>query len=529
MNKSASDPVATTKSGVVRGSQAPGEGAVFAGIPFAAPPIGTLRFRPPQPPSPWPSTRDATQFAPAPPQNRVMPPPGSGQAGTPGTAAGTERGAALLAAARQMAEVSSEDCLYLNVWTPSVQGRAPVLVWVYGGGFETGSASPPKFDGAAVSRLLGAVVVAANYRLGALGWLMPSGTDAAHWAHSANLGLQDQAAALRWVRDNIAAFGGNPDNITVAGASAGAFSVGALLALAGASGTFHKAALQSGSTARVTPAKTATAVTRDLMSTLGVDSMAALQHVPLDQLLDAQRQVVDNDLGTRWLPGGRGWGVVLDGQVLTRHPHYAVADGCAAGIPLLVGANRDEFRMFAALSGDTYRPSHEAQLRDEMTNAGVRRPSELVEAYRARLHDGSAVLPEPWDELHELRTLFLTDAIYRAPATRLADAQARAGGRAYSYLFTGEPFGPKGGAHHSADGFYLLDKLGALGIDTPEQRAVRHAYVGAWAKFVADGDPGWPTHDPKAAKPTRAIGTDAAPVDELPADVAEFWHEATWE
>src|SRR4051812_46734226 len=226
--------IVDTTLGAVRGQALSDGGEVFAGIPFAAPPLGELRFRPPQPPVPWRGVRDGDRFAAAPAQGR---PTLVGQQSKMPALPGFPTGDLGL---------TSEDCLYLNVWVPGPPAAEPrpALVWIYGGGFESGSAAPPYTDGAALARQTGTVVVAANYRLGALGFLHQPEIGAV------NLGVRDQIAALRWVRDNISGFGGDPDNITVAGQSAGAFSIGTLLAVPAAAGLFHKAILQSGSASR---------------------------------------------------------------------------------------------------------------------------------------------------------------------------------------------------------------------------------------------------------------------------------------
>lgn len=208
-----------------------------------------------------------------------------------------------------------------------------MLVWIYGGGFELGTASPPTTDGAALSRLTGAVVVAPNYRVGALGWLNPAGPDAAEWRDSANLGLQDQTAALHWIQDNIAAFGGDPANITIAGHSAGAFSIGALLTHPAARGTFHKAILHSGSIGRLYPPDISAAITEDLMAQVGAKTMAELRTAPLSRIIEAQHAVIDQDFGARNLPGGRAWGLVHDGTVITEDPAKSIAAGAATHIP----------------------------------------------------------------------------------------------------------------------------------------------------------------------------------------------------
>lgn len=511
-------PVVATAGGAVRGTPE-GGGLLFAAIPFAAPPLGEGRLRPPQPVVPWTGVRDAAAFP-------------AGPAQRPGITPELEAlGPEAVAIARALGATDgpfSEDCLYLNVWTPALDGRLPVLMWIYGGGFETGSASPPGFDGAALSRLTGAVVVAANYRVGALGWLHPAGPGSDRWTASANLGLQDQAAALRWVGDNVDRFGGDPGNVTIAGASAGAFSVGALLALPTVKGLFHKAILQSGSVTRVQPASTARALTGSFLAAVGVPDLDHVADAPLERILDAQASVIDSDIGRRNLPGGRIWGVVHDGAVLPRRPLDAVAAGAVAGIPLLIGANRDEMRIWADLGGDSYRPADECALLAGMAGAGIADPPALLAAYRTRPRDTDSPSDSPRavsDELRDLRTLFLSDAVYRIPSARLARAQAAAGGRAYSYLLTAEPFGLGTGAFHGADAIYLGDRLAALGIDTPDNNTVRDQLAEAWGRFLHTGDPGWPAHNATGTHTAATRQIDPAPRDihEPPRGTAAHW------
>jgi para-nitrobenzyl esterase len=393
-----------------------------------------------------------------------------------------------------------------------------VIVWIYGGGFEAGSAAPPYSDGAALARQTGAVVVTTNYRLGALGFLHLADLGS-QWSGATNLALQDQVAALRWVRENIASFGGDPGNITVAGQSAGAFSIGALLAVPSATGLFHKAILQSGSTSRLFDRATATSMAEHLIAALHLEDAEDLLTVPVQRILDVQNTVVAGDIGHRNLPGGRSWGAVLDGNVLPVAPQQAVTDGAAATIPLLVGATRDEVRVFQMISGDSFRPAHEAALATEMRRIGVADPAKLLDAYRSRTGH---------TDLSDLRSAFLSDAIYRVPAARLARAQVAAGGRAYHYLLLDEPCGPAMGAFHGADLLHVFDKLALVGAATPEHLAVRGTLVGAWAAFAATGDPGWPAYDTHADGNSRAIGGSPAPesrmITEPPADdVAALW------
>lgn len=497
-------------------------GRLFAGIPFALAPTGHLRFRPPQPRNDATEPIDATRFPPAPAQGgtalrmsagtetATKPQPstiiGDGQAGA-------AMSALMAAAAGRGSLETSEDCLYLNVWTPDAEGALPVVVWLYGGGFDVGSASPPFTDAAAFARLANVVVVAINYRVGALGFGYWAGVGGDEWAESSNLGLQDQAAGLRWVRRNIASFGGDPDNVTLAGESAGAFSIGTLLTLPLAHGLFDKAILQSGNTRRVFPTESAEEVAQTLLNSLGVTTMAELQSVDLDAILHAQGAVVDGEIGARNLPGGRSWGVVRDGVIVTRDPHEALRAGEARMTPILVGANRDEVLIFRRMLGDAFAAGGESALEAEMRRAHVPDPSGLLAAYRSRL----GVSPDVAD----IRAAFLSDAIYRRPATETAAAQIAAGGQAWTYLFSATPAGPALGAFHGAEMSYLFDQLGAVGLDTPENLAVRDTMVKAWHDFAYLGNPGWPTYDHAV---TRQFGAGPDLVAEPPRDaVTDVW------
>ncbi|GAA3439264.1 carboxylesterase/lipase family protein [Kutzneria kofuensis] len=487
--------VVDTTLGAVRGRELPDGSRVFAGIPFAAPPVGELRFRPPQAPEPWHGVRDADRFAAAPVQGipTLVGEQDTAFPSLPGFPTG------------DLGE-TSEDCLYLNVWVPATPAGEPrpVIVWIYGGGYESGSAAPPYTDGAALARQTGTVVVAANYRLGALGFLhLPD-------IGANNLGVRDQIAALRWVRDNIAGFGGDPGNVTVAGQSAGAYSVGTLLAVPAAAGLFHKAILQSGSASRSFDRAPAAGMAEDLLAALGLDEPEALRSVPAERILAKQGTVIDGDIGRRNLPGGRAWGAVVDGEVLPVEPHRAVVAGAAAAVPLLVGVTLDEVRLFQIVNGDRFRPADEASLLAEIRGAGIADPAKLLDAYRARVGSDPSTV----------RSAFLTDAVYRLPAARLAQAQVEAGGRAYHYLFRDEPWGPVMGAFHGADLLHTFDALALIGADTPARLAVRDTLVRAFAAFAATGDPGWPVYDGNS----RDIAVGGSMIAEPPADdVTAVW------
>lgn len=468
--------------GSVRGSIVEDEVRRYTGIPFAVPPIGPRRFRPPQPAEPWPGVRDATG------------PGGSPLQGIPGFFTGGD-----------------EDCLTLNIWAPQGADGLPVLVWLFGGGFEFGSASPPGTDGRRLAAH-GVVVVAPNYRVGAFGFAHLAGVGGPDWQECTNLGLQDQAAALRWVRDNIGAFGGDPRNVTVAGGSAGGFSIGSLLAMPCAGGLFDKAIMQSGCTSRVYPIETAEAITHDLFARLGVRTVEEFVDVPGETILAMQREVVSSEIGARNTPGGRSWGCVIDGVVLPENPLRKVERGEVRHIPMIVGANLDEVDGFTMISPETFTPKSEEELLTEMHRCVGSRAEALLTAYRGE---------EPDADLRRLRVKFLSDWIYRVPTTMCASAQRRAGGDAWSYLFTWHL--PDQLAAHGLESPFVFDLLDGPAASDPTALAVRDAMVEAWVAFARCGDPGWPLHEPEGGLTTRELGHRIGEIVEPPLTTRSIW------
>lgn len=495
-------PEAATAAGPVRGVLLASGVAAFRGIPYAAPPAGPLRFRPPAPPAAWHRTRDAAAFGPTAPKAGYPPP---------------------FDVLLPEADIAGEDYLNLNVWTPAVAGSAPVMVWLHGGAFANGSGSAPYCDGEAFARD-GVVLVTLNYRLGADGFLFLDEAGAVP-----NLGLLDQVAALRWVRENIAAFGGDPERVTVFGESAGAMSIGALLAMPDAAGLFRRAILQSGAAHHALTPETALLITRHLASALGISpSREGFARVPRTALLAAQRKLRDDVSAA---PDPARWGEVtlnlmpfepvIDGTVLPRDPARAVADGLAPDIDLLIGTNSDEFRLFTVPTG-AFGLISEDMVRAVAAGYGLD-PGAALAAYRESRPDA---VPG------ELHARVITDWFYRIPAVRLAEARARQRpGSAFVYEFAWQPptFGGVLGACHAAELPFVFDTLdtgslaGLLGPAPP--RGLAAAMHGAWAAFARDGDPGWPGYDTGRRATMRFTGSPGVTDDPRPRE-RELWRLA---
>ncbi|GAB6876274.1 carboxylesterase/lipase family protein [Thermaerobacter litoralis] len=460
--------IVETQYGALRGQRL-GDVCVWKGIPFARPPVGPLRFRPPEPPEPWPGVRDATRFGPASvqPDDRLI--------------SNLTGGAAL---------PQDEDCLYLNIWSPSPEGRRPVMVWIHGGAYITGAGFIPWYDGTAFARNGDVVVVTINYRLGALGFLYLEEAFGPDFAGSGNLGILDQIAALRWVRENIAAFGGDPDQMTIFGESAGAGSVGVLLAAPAARGLFRRAILQSGSGALgVRSPESAAWVTARVLQQAGVEpgDRQALYALPARAWVDA--------LATLGL--GLPVGPVVDGTVLPEHPMAALARGAARDVAVLTGVNKDEYNLFA-LADPAWLGDDEAALRRQVEAVVGPAAERLIAAYRDRGQGplGRRLLP------------LMSYAVFVRGMLATADAQVRAGGAVWAYRFDFETpvLGGVLGACHALEIPFVFDNLDRAGADrftgtAPERAAVARAMHRAWIAFARHGDPQhdglppWPRYD----------------------------------
>jgi len=493
--------------GVVRGLETDGNWA-FLGVPYARAPVGKLRWRPPAPLEPWQGVRDA--LAPGPLAPQPVPAPGSALPGDP--------------------QHQSEDCLHLSVWTPALdESRRPVMVWVHGGGFTSGSAGNMLYRGALLARRCNVVVISVNYRLGALGFLAHPALETDDHEGVGNWGLLDQLAALRWVRDHVAAFGGDPENVTVFGESAGAMSISSLLAMPAARGLFRRAIIESGPPYVHTLARAQVAA-EAMAHALGLASLdrPALERLPPAALVDAvpavQRATLQpGELPLPFLP-------VVDGQTMPVAPLEAVKDG-AADVDVLIGTNRDEIAFFHLSDPAMATLDEEGLLRRIAHSAPAGRPEDVVAAYRAaRRRRGEAVTPR------DLWIAVASDLVFRWPSLRLAAARRASGGRAFVYLFTWESpvLGGALGACHALEIPFVFGTVrdaavGAIAGSGLRAIELSEEIQSAWVAFARDGDPSnpltgsWPAWDP-TRRPTMVLGP-ATGVQDAPRNE----ELATWE
>jgi para-nitrobenzyl esterase len=481
--------VAGTDKGTVRGMYA-GNAREFLGIPFAAPPVGALRWRPPQPASPWAGVRDATK-------------PGSTCAQTGSIATGVP------------ATSTAEDCLYLNVYAPRTAGHRPlpVMVWIHGGGLTGGAGSI--YDGSVLAPKGGVIVVTINYRLSAFGFLALPSLD--NEGASGDYGLMDQQAALRWVQRNARAFGGNPRNVTIFGESAGGASVCANMASPAAAGLFSRAIAESGcllpAPSRQAAQQQGSALAASLGCTDPATAAACLRTKPAASILQAEN--------------GMSWAPVASTPVLPLQPAQAFATGRYDHVPLLQGTNHDEGRFFAALGFDALgKPLTAAQY-----------PAVIQAAYGANAPAVLARYPlsaYPSPDLAYAQVF--TDSVFSCPALEADNLTAGSGVYAYEFSDPSPPndfgltFSFPLGAAHSTELQYVFGKIPGLGTTPPftaAQLALSDQMISYWSRFAATGNPntgpdgGTTPHWPRFSAVRPAI-QELVPDGTAPEPAAQF-------
>lgn len=477
---SGQDITVATTSGPVTGLQLE-KIQSFRAIPYAAAPVGHLRFKPAAPPPKWTRPRNARERGAACPQVLDLDDPAE-DGDTP----------------------MSEDCLTVNVWTPRADANArPVMVFIHGGSLEEGSAADSWYDGRALAARGDVVVISVQYRLGAFGFLELEPLGGAQFADSGNLGLLDQMAALRWVQSNVGRFGGDPRNVTVFGESAGGASIHGLLGVPSARDLFEKAIIESGDPGQFLSKKEASAISAEFMSLAHAATVTQLTALGTQAILNAQSELFERRYGNVT------FGLVEDGRTFDRPPIETLAAHPDLSKPLLIGTNEEEARYWTALDSSPIDLQSDAVLRSRLVNTFGPQAKDVLDVYEADSSSAS-----------EAKLQLIGDIVFRLPSIRLAELNA-ARQPTYMYLFTyrSPTKGPTGIEYGSMHG---LEVAFVFHLDTSQG----YSYVGAkgswthlsdqmmdaWLRFARTGDPNgtglpdWPRYETEH-HPTMEFGT----------------------
>ena len=471
----AADPFveAETAFGRIRGVDANGI-KTFKGVPYGASTAGRNRFRPPVDPAAWTGARDALAWGASAPQRE------------PGTPVNRSD----LAVAGAGLPTESEDCLVLNVWTPALgdNRRRPVMVWCHGGGFSTGSGSSPVTDGTSLARRGDVVVVTINHRLNVLGFTFLEELGGAQFAQSGDVGMVDIVHALKWVRDNIARFGGDAGNVTVFGQSGGGRKVATLLAMPSAKGLFHRAIMESGATLKLVERDQATRVAGELLKALGLNASQAgqLQSLPIDRIMSAYFRVT-RQMGVDQMT--MGFSPTVDGSIVPHHPFHPTASLVSASVPLMLGSTRTE--LTSSADAAAFSLSEDA-MRARVQTLLAHHAGPVIDVYR-KANSGAS----PSD----LYFLIASDHRYTAPVMQIAARRAALGqGPVFLYYFRWEsPLqGGKFKAPHTIEIPFAFDnvKTSALTRDSPTAQALADKVSSAWLAFAKSGNPSISTLPP---------------------------------
>jgi para-nitrobenzyl esterase len=499
----AQDVIIETNAGKVRGIAGSGV-TVFKGIPYGGPVDGARRFAPPAKAEPWSGIRDALEYGPT-----AMQDP---------DAFGLPQELIALLPLREAIPMD-ENCLVLNVWTPAVNdgGRRPVMFWCHGGAFIAGSGSSAWYDGTSLCRKGDVVVVTINHRLGAFGYLHLEELGSNQFASSGNAGMLDIVAALEWVRDNIARFGGDPGNVTIFGESGGGAKVSVLMGMPAARGLFHKAIIQSGPAVEMTSRADATETANQVLAELGLDSnrVDELRRIPANRLLNAQMAILKKINMMSFANRRRvGFNPVVDGVNLPAGPFAPAAPAFSSHVPLMIGTNKDEMTLFFALA-PWMEGMDEAGLRERVRMfVGERADSLLAQYQRAR----------PYDSPRDLMMAIATDAGMRIPSLTIADRKAAQNAApCFVYLFTWETpvLGGRLKSPHALEIPFVFDTLDTAPLtgDSPTRFALADKMSRTWLAFARTGNPNndaipdWPSYS-STRRPTMIFDNECHVVND---------------
>jgi para-nitrobenzyl esterase len=491
--------IVNTKSGKIEGSFEDGL-FVFKGIPYAAPPVGDLRWMPPGPVKKWDGVREAKNFGAIAPQT-VMP----------------------LGPFGQFPQPQSEDCLFLNIWTPGLDNaRRPVMVWIHGGAFTIGSGSDPMYTSDVLPKRGNIVFVSINYRLGMLGFLRLKDVTSGKISATGNEGLMDQVVALKWVKENIAAFGGDPNNVTVFGESAGGMSIGCLMAMPSAKGLFQKGILESGVGSAAVSLNVANAGAEAFLKAANIkrDDIKALQTLTPAQLLEVEKKMM--------APGaGEGGDVkitvtvpVVDGEIIPDVPNKLARHGYSKDIITIIGTNLEEWKLFAMMQPAGGQMDEPGMLKRLTALMPAESANSLAAAYKkAREKRGESTTPA------DIFSAIQGDSMFRIPALELVEAQEANKQKVYHYLFTWKSptmGGALGACHALEIGFVFGNYNDTFCGSGPDADNLAKCIQDAWLAFAHTGDPSsecigkWPVYSSKRMTMIldKKCHVEAAPYEE---------------
>jgi len=482
-----------TKSGKVQG-YIENDVDVYKGIPYAEPPIGDLRFSPPVMKKPWDGVLKAKEYSPF-----------------------AFQGYSMLEDYFGKNEPESEDCLYLNIWTPVADNeKRPVMFWIHGGAFITGGGGVPIYDGSVLAKRGDVVVVTINYRLGAFGYSYIPGV-------TANVGQMDQIAALEWVRDNIEKFGGDPGNVTIFGESAGGYAVLTLSAMPAAKGLFHRVIAQS---APFINPKVTEKHTKSLMKMLNLKKgdIDAFRKTPPEEIINVQNKYLEK------INSAMEFRPLIDGESLPIHPLKVFQNGDCSNIDFMIGSNLDEAKMFTSMGGEVFADPKKAILMFlGMFGIDATNSAKMYETYK-KAREGN-ISTDPKD----IADAIITDFMFRIPTIRFLEAQSKHQKNTYNYLFTWESPGFDGqlGSCHALELAFVFDTLNVPGMENftgqgPEAELLSQKIMDAWIAFARTGNPNhkglpkWQSYDTEK-RATMYLGKDCKQVTAAYDKEREAW------